>query len=379
MIDKNTAPGSVVPDIKKPRGRIPEWVIWASAVAALAAFGAVGVYLKSQRPQEVKQQSIITSSEIPDDFFKSAEKPVPEERPAPEKPAEPPKPTAQPLPQTPPQRITAKELFSPPPAPAVAPVPDPVELLNNARRAGGSARIAKAGRMVDPSEFMNTQEDWDEEDKTVASFPTDLSRVITATRFISALLVNAINSELPGKVVATIEENVYGGHNRNVLVPAGSQAVGRYKALAKPGDERIMVIWERIITPEGINIHLGDAEMADAMGRSGITGDVDNRFMDRYGMALLVSSLSALTAYNVPVTNQGQQVVVQTYGSNIASLSSQILEKNINLKPKVSIPAGQRILISPQKDIWFKKPERREIEVVALDPAAQTKQGGKKK
>jgi type IV secretory pathway VirB10-like protein len=88
--------------------------------------------------------------------------------------------------------------------------------------------------------------------------------------------------------------------------------------------------------------------------------------------------LSALTAYQIPVTNQGQQVIVQAYGSNIASLSGQILEKNINLKPKVTLPAGQRILISPQRDIWFKKPERREVQIMAFGSATATQRGSNK-
>ncbi len=78
--------------------------------------------------------------------------------------------------------------------------------------------MAKAGRMVDASEWTNTQETFEDEEQTTASFPTDLSRVVTANRFIPALLVNAINSELAGKVVATVEENVYGAHNRFVLL-----------------------------------------------------------------------------------------------------------------------------------------------------------------
>lgn len=370
------------PDIAKPRGRVPEWVWWAAAVAAVGVFGIVAYSIKARAPAEAtKPQTIITSSNIPDDFFASAQRPAADEKAekaetekaAAEKAAEAAK--KEKLTVAPPQRVTAKELFNAQPVSMAPPAPDPVEQMNAKRRAGGAAKVARASAFGDGDaiEWVNTQETWEEEEKTVASYPTDLSRVITANKSIPGILVNAINSELAGKLVATIEENIYGGHSRLVLIPAGSQAVGRYKALAKPGDERIPVIWERIITPDGVNIHMGNAEMADAMGRAGITGDVDNRFMDRYGMALLVSTISAATAYQVPVTNQGQQVVVQAYGSNVAGLSNQILEKNINIKPRVEIPAGQRIVISPQRDIWFKKPERMDVMAVALESISQLK------
>lgn len=372
-------PAPMVPDVKAPRGRLPEWVWWAGGFALLAGFGAFAYVAKSRQPPPAPQK-IITTSEIPDDFFKGPELPAKPAEKAPEPAKVEAKPAPQPVAQAP-VKITAAQLFTASPVQVAPPAPHPAEAINEARRKGGVAKVAKAGRMVDAVEWVNSEEDFPDEKKTIASFPVDLSRVVTADRFIPALLVNAINSELPGKVVAVIESNVYAAHGSNILVPAGSRAVGRYKALAKPGDERIMVIWERIITPElpnggSINIHVGDAEMTDAMGRSGLTGEVDNRFMDRYGMALLVSSVSAAASYSVPVTNQGQAVIVQTYGSNIASLSSQILEKNINLKPKITLDAGQRILISPNHDLWFKKPERNEGEVVALNSAAQRK-GGK--
>jgi len=376
MTDAVTSPA---PDVKRPKRRIPEWAYWATAFVAVGSVGSYAMYAK-RHGDEAKPQTIVTSSAVPDDYLLAPQAPEPKPEPKPEPPPEPPKPK---MVEAPPQKITAAQLFAAPPvAPVVQapPPPDPVALFNDSRRGAVSTRVLKAGRIQDVAEWVNRQEEWEEEEKTIASYPTDMSRVIPVNKYITAILKNAVNSELDGKVVAVIEENIYCAHGRNICIPAGSEAVGRYKSLKKPGDERIQVAWERIITPEGINIHTGNAEMADAMGRSGLTGEVDNRFMDRYGMALLVSTLSAATAYAVPVQTQGQQITIQTYGSNLANLSSQILDKNMNLKPKVSIPAGQRILISPTKDIWFPKPERNDVEAVALESLqALTKKGGPKK
>lgn len=375
MTDAVTSPA---PDVKRPKRRIPEWAYWATAFVAVGSVGSYAMYAK-RHGDEAKPQTIVTSSAVPDDYLLAPQAPEPKPEPKPEPPPEPSKPK---MVEAPPQKITAAQLFAAPPvAPVVQapPPPDPVALFNDSRRGAVSTRVLKAGRIQDVAEWVNRQEEWEEE-KTIASYPTDMSRVVPVNKYITAILKNAINSELEGKVVAVIEENIYCAHERNVCIPAGSEAVGRYKPLKKPGDERIQVYWSRIITPEGINIHMGDAEMADAMGRSGITGNVDNRFMDRYGMALLVSTLSAATAYAVPVTTTGQQIVIQTYGSNLANLSGQILDKNMNLKPKLSTDAGARILISPTKDIWFPRPERNNVEAVALESLqAITKKGGPKK
>ena len=396
------APKAAVPDISAPSGRAKEYMWWGIGIAGAGAVIAGMFYMKAHQPKDPahQQQKIVTTSNIPDDYFMSPQgtpikkQELPKEEPPKQeppkddgqqqKPVQKPKPrrssggggaTTKKLVEVPPTRIASQQLFSNPVP--VVPV-DPVAAFNDQRRTSGTAKVARAGRIRDAAEWVAKQEQWDDEDKTDATFPTDMSRVIPVTKYIPAILKNAINSELDGKVVAVIEENIYCAHGRKVCIPGGSEAVGRYHALKKPGDERIPVLWSRIITPQGINIHLGDAEMADAMGRSGITGEVDNRFMDRYGMALLVSTLSAATAYAVPVTTTGQQIVVQNYGSNLANLSSQILDKNINLKPKVSIPAGQRILISPTKDIWFPKPERRDITAMALDSLLAPQKGVRK-
>jgi len=346
-------------DLKRPSNaewkKTAAWVGGAGLVAAAILGGAA--YYKKDQP--IPKPLVAIGKGFDDGFF-SMPKPEPEK-------AEPDPVQVVPelIPVTPaPPPPKAKDLFAVVALPPAQP-DNPADKLNQARRGTGTVRVAMDGQAGMQDEFMNMDKDWGEK-KTIASYPLDMERIIPVTRRISAVLVEAVHSELDGKVTAQIEENIYGAHGRNILIPAGSHAVGRYRSLQKPGDTRIQVIWSRIITPEGINISVGDAEMADAMGRSGLTGDVDNRFFDRYGMALLVSTLAAATGYGMPVRSQGQALIVQSYGGNLAAVSGQILDKNINIKPVVTIPAGSRILISPNKDIWFKPPQRHQAEAVAF-------------
>ena len=129
----------------------------------------------------------------------------------------------------------------------------------------------------------------------------------------------------------------------------------------------LCIVWVRIITPDGINIHTGNAEMTDAMGRSGITGEVDRRYGERYGMSLLVSLVTAATTYSIPVQNTNEQVVVESFGKEQSSLAKAILEEHLDIKPRVTVPAGSRILISASRDVWFKKPQKNHISVVPLE------------
>jgi len=243
-----------------------------------------------------------------------------------------------------------------------------IDAFNAKRRGAAQIRVSQADDSGQGVEWINSTAKWEKEKRDEASYPMrDRDRIITEAVLIPAILREEINSELGGKVVAQVEQNVYGESGRKILIPAGSKAIGRYLPLKKAGDTRINIIWHRIITPEGINIHTADAEMADAMGRAGVTGQVDNHYFERFGIALLVSTLTAVTTYNVPVDNQGQAVVIQSYGQGATSLAQSILNDHINIKPTVTIPAGSRIMISPQRDIWFPKPKKKETSIFSLE------------
>ncbi|MDD5385308.1 MAG: TrbI/VirB10 family protein [Gallionella sp.] len=360
-------PSKVISDIAKPKAMLPEWAIWGLlGVLAVGGAGGAAYYFKSTKASKTRPQMVIKDTGVPDDFYlKPLSPPVQREDAPPPKPE--PRPAA---PVVKVVKLAAADLFSVSPVPPPPP-PDPsfgvINAENEARRGSGITRVARNGTLAKPEEFINSQDKYDDEDQQVASYPVNLDRVITVDRFIHATLIQGINAELAGKVVAQIDENVYGAHGAFVLIPAGSRAIGRYKATMKPGDERFDMFWSRIITPAGINIHLGNGEMTDAMGRAGITGDIDNRFWDRYGMALMVSTLGIAGSIAIPVTTANQAVIVQQYGSASMNMAQQILDKNINLRPKITIQPGQPILISPSKDIWFKKPEKRTSVAVALD------------
>lgn len=189
--------------------------------------------------------------------------------------------------------------------------------------------------------------------KVNSSYPVDLTRVLTVDKNIDAILINNIDSSLGGKVIAQIENNTYATQGRNILIPIGSKAIGYYKPLNKLGNNRLKIVWNRIITPNGINIVM-NAEMADAMGRSGITGKINTKFLDKYGLALLVSTVSVIAQVSANVSVQKNQAIsINTYGKELANLSAKILDERINIKPIIMINSGRRILISPTQDIWF--------------------------
>lgn len=364
--------------LDKPRLNSTNKII-AVVLAVVTALGGASYatwrYYKS-RPKP--NTEITTQGGIEPSFFKTPNFPQPEPKKEVEvatrelPPPPPAPPTAPPVPVAPPpptKELLFKNVQKPGPDPS-----DPASEIN-ARRRGHTVVEFLSDKAASQVSLVKQREDflnanrarkWDEE-RTEASLPLDMSRVVNVAKHIPAILETEINSALPGKAVATIEENIYGSHGRLVLIPGGSKAVGRYKPLGKQGETRLAVIWERIITyPDGIDIPLVNAEMSDGMGRSGIAGDLDSRFMDRYGMALFVSILGALAQTQIPVDNRAAGLAVESIGNTSASMAKTILDKNIDLKPIVTIPQGTRITISAQRDVWFKSAADGKVQAVAL-------------
>lgn len=370
---------AISPDIKAPAGGLAVKIaIGVGLVLLLVAVGFGAVSLK--RAREAKKAAdakppIEVSSGIDQSFFEVKKPPAPPAPELPPPPPAPPRPLSQPV-APPPPPPKARELFVSSPVPQGRAVDSRAARIREESRGAVDMRLAYTPPDSDNMEWITKDEKW-AMDRTDTSLPVDLERTITVDRMIPAILVNEVNSELGGKVIAVIESNVYGAHGRKVLIPAGSKAVGQYKPLKKVGEERLAILWTRIITPEGINIHTANAEMTDAIGRAGVTGEVDRRYWDRFGMAMLTSVGTALTAYSIPVRSESQQIVVEGFGRESSSLSKTILEEQIDIKPRVIIPAASRIQITAMKDIWFPVPKQKEIHVMGLDEAKE-KEGKKR-
>lgn len=218
--------------------------------------------------------------------------------------------------------------------------------------------------------------------KNSASAYVDLTRTIELNSMISAILLPTVNSTLEGPVIAMIENNVYASHGRNVLIPKGSKAYGRYIPLKKIGDERLAITWTKIRTPQGVNINL-KASSADVMGRSGAIGELDNHWFMRFGLALTLSTISNTVGYLVTdgtktttvgsvTTRDARDDIIRDYKNDISSITNQIIKEQ-KVAPSLEIKAGTRIYIVPIDDIWFSQAENNKVDVRLINKIQSNK------
>jgi type IV secretion system protein VirB10 len=267
----------------------------------------------------------------------------------------------------------------PPPAPAAfaAPRAEAALIYASARQGAGFA-IDRLEPAVAPTAGPAHEEDYRVAGLPgiVSTFPVDRSRVITADRYIPAVLENTLNSQLGGRAIAVVERHVYGADGRTVLLPAGSRVIGRFGSLGRAGTSRLGVVWSRILRPDGVSINIED-EGADIMGRSGLPGDLDSRFFEKYGSSLLVSAISAATTgvlgddTTTVVTNQAvatsssaRAKAVDQLAEDVSAIGQRMISDNVDLTPVLTVAQGTRLVIVPTEDIWLRDPNR----IVAVTP-----------
>lgn len=170
---------------------------------------------------------------------------------------------------------------------------------------------------------------------------------------VPAVTLMDITSDIVGDFTAMVSQDVYDSQ-RHLLIPRGSKLFGSYNSGVKIGQAKIMVAFTWLYLPSGAQIPLNGMQGADAMGGSGLPGDVDNHFFKMFGSALAIGVVdrlvngktSGVQAYGNTATSTGgmSQILVNT--------ANTILQRNQNIPPSVNVPSGSRFNMIVKQDIF---------------------------
>jgi type IV secretory pathway VirB10-like protein len=180
---------------------------------------------------------------------------------------------------------------------------------------------------------------------------------------IPAILEQGINSDLPGEVKALVRSNVYDtATGKYLLIPQGSRLVGVYDSQITYAQNRLQVIWTRIIYPDGSSINLDGMMGQDIQGMAGFHDNVDNHYKRLIGSALLTSAfaagieLSQRQNSSLLTTPTAGQTASAAVGQQLGELGSEMTRKNLSIPPTIKVPVGYRFNVRVNRDILFDAP-----------------------
>jgi len=183
-----------------------------------------------------------------------------------------------------------------------------------------------------------------------------LTFVIPKGRKGDCTLETAINSQLPGLVTCVLAYDIFGADGKVPLLKRGTAITGEARANVQQGQDRIFVLWTEARTEKGVIAQL-DSPATDALGRSGIAGDVDNHFWDRFGAAILISVINsaAQAASNYASSAGNKDGTTFNYNTQQPSnVMTEVFRNTINIPPTINIPQGERVQILFARDVDFR-------------------------
>ena len=177
--------------------------------------------------------------------------------------------------------------------------------------------------------------------------------VVQAGTVIPAALITGIRSDLPGQITAQVTEAVYDSPTgQYLLIPQGAKLIGQYDSSVAFGQSRILLVWTRIIMPDGTSIVLERQPGADTQGYAGLEDEVDNH----WGMLFKAAVLSTLLSVGAEAgTSQNENNLVQAIRSgasnSISQTGQQIVQRQLNIQPTLTIRPGFPVRVIVTRDL----------------------------
>lgn len=177
--------------------------------------------------------------------------------------------------------------------------------------------------------------------------------ILQAGSVIAAALVTGIKSDLPGSITAQVTENVYdsptGAH---LLIPQGARLIGQYDSQVAFGQSRVLLVWSRVVMPDGTSIVLERLQGTDPQGFSGLEDEVDYH----WGQLFKAAALSTLLGVGTQIGSDDEeseiaQAIRESAQGTASNVGQQIVSRQLNIQPTLTIRPGFPVRVIVNRDL----------------------------
>lgn len=186
-----------------------------------------------------------------------------------------------------------------------------------------------------------------------ALMPSPSPYTLVAGSIISASLITGLNSDLPGLVTAQVTENAYDSvTGRILLIPQGARLVGSYDSVVAFGQKRALVVWQRIILPDGASVRIDNVSATDTAGYAGLSDKVDVHTWQLLKGVALSTLLGVGTQLSFGSDESDLVRAIRESAQQSGSRAGdQLVTRNLNIQPTIRVRPGWPLRVVVHKDI----------------------------
>lgn len=175
---------------------------------------------------------------------------------------------------------------------------------------------------------------------------------LSAGTIIPASLITGLNSDLPGTVLAQVTEPVRdSATGRTILIPQGARLIGSYDSVVAYGQRRALLVWQRIVFPNGTSIRLDNAPATDAAGFAGVEDRVNGHTWTLLKGIALSTLLGVGTELGLRDESDLVRAVRESLQQNAARAGDQITQRNLDVQPTLTVRPGWPLRAMVHKDL----------------------------
>jgi type IV secretion system protein VirB10 len=226
--------------------------------------------------------------------------------------------------------------------PTPTPTPTTGPALDPDRDPNAQGRKAQFVGTLDRSDDVNPH--------TLTAAPSPY--LLSAGSVISASLITGLRSDLPGLVTAQVTSQIFDSPTgRILLIPQGSRLIGSYDSVVAFGQKRALIVWQRIVLPDGSSMKIDNVPATDASGYAGLQDKVDFHTWALLKGVVLSTLLGVGSQLTVTGESDLVQAIRESTQQNVSRAGDQLTSRTLNIQPTITIRPGATVRLVVHKDL----------------------------
>jgi type IV secretion system protein TrbI len=170
---------------------------------------------------------------------------------------------------------------------------------------------------------------------------------------LETVLTNRLDGAFSGPVNCMVTADIYSHNGQHVLIPQGSRVLGEAKRVDAFGQERLAVVFHRLIMPDGYTASLDHFRGLNQIGETGLNDQVNHHYLQIFGVSIAIGAIAGLSQANTGYGTAASAADAYRQGvaGSLSQSSLRILDRYLNVLPTVTIREGQRVKVYLADDL----------------------------